>query len=68
MLLARFALSSSTPATTYSRPTRTSLSSCPHLAAVHRRLHSGYYSRPDVTDFVARRLLVPLLAPEPPMA
>lgn len=64
MLLARFAL--------LPRPLPTTLprsDSSPHrLHAVSRRLDGGYYARPEVADFVARRLLVPLLAPEPPMA
>lgn len=64
MLLARFAL--------HPRPLPTALprsDSPPHrLHAVCQRLHGGYYARPEVADFIAQRLLVPLLAPEPPMA
>lgn len=66
MLLARFALHPTAPSTL--TPVRRYLPAAPHLHTVHRRLESGYYHRPDVTDFVARRLLVPLLSPEPPMA
>ena len=65
MLLARFALHPTDPST--SLPHRTP-SPPGHLRTVHQRLRSGYYQRPDVVAFVAHRLVVPLLAPEPPMA
>lgn len=65
MLLARFALHPNDPSTAL--PHR-SPSSPGHLRTVHQRLHSGYYHRADVIAFVAHRLVVPLLTPEPPMA
>ncbi|MCA0267907.1 MAG: hypothetical protein LCH53_01600 [Bacteroidetes bacterium] len=64
MLLARFALHPHLLPTTLPHPDSPSH----RLRAISRRLHDGYYTRVAVADFIAHRLLVPLLAPEPPMA